>query len=206
MHQVNPPNSPAFGGVSSSYVPYFYDSGLYRLNSVSVPPSPGGQTAPGYARYDFSSQSRPWLPEKGAHTVEQIISNGYFAIPVGETETAIISDKNHTARLGLEDTIWQVRNRHELYNRNMYELHQGVCEANNAVFRQVGAQGTPADNRQQYSANKAIQGLYEQMRQERVRLWQDVSKLKQFLPEAAQNYLSAYRKMAILEDDGGDGS
>jgi len=86
----------------------------------------------------------------------------------------------------------------------MYELHQGVCEADNAVFRQVASQGSPADNRQQYSANKLIQGLYEQMRMERVSLWKDVSRLKQSLPEVAQNYLAAYRKVAILEDDKGD--
>ena len=48
------------------------------------------------------------------------------------------------------------------------------------------------------------QELYEQMRLERVTLWKDISRLKQSLPEVAQNYLAAYRKVAILEDDGGD--
>ncbi len=86
----------------------------------------------------------------------------------------------------------------------MYELHQGVCEADNATFRQVAAQGAPADNRQQYSATKLTQELYEQMRLERVSLWKDISRLKQSLPEVAQNYLAAYRKVAIMEDDKGD--
>ena len=79
-----------------------------------------------------------------------------------------------------------------------------MCEASNEIFRQEAAQGCPADNRQKYSASKAIQGLYEQMRTERVKLWQDVSILRQTLPEVVQQYLASYRKLSILEDDRGD--
>lgn len=201
MYTTTHPNSPATSG---GYVPYFYEAGLYLSRSLPTGVTPKQAPAGTYGRYDFSSEQHPWEPSRQPQTVEQIVLSGYFAVPIGEVETAIISDKNHTARLGLEDTIRQVRNRYELYQRNMYELHQGVCEADNALFRQVGAQGAPADNRQQYSASKLTQELYEQMRGERVNLWKDVSRLKQFLPEAAQNYLSAYRKMAILEDDKGD--
>ena len=195
-------NGPVFDG---NYVPYFYQSGLFL--SYNKPPGRVRQQplSHSYAGYDFSSE-HAWAPSRGPQTVEQIVSSGYFAVPGGEAETAIISDKKQTSWLGLEDTIRQVRNRYELYHRNMYELHQGVCEADNAIFRQVAAQGAPADNRQQYSATKLTQELYEQMRLERVRLWQDVSRLKQTLPETAQNYLAAYRKVAILEDDGGDTS
>ena len=194
-------SNPASGG---GYIPYFYESGLFL--SDNEPPGRVRQqpVSQSYASYDFSSEQHPWLPSRQPQTVEQIISSGYFAVPGGEPETAIISDKKQTSWLGLEDAIRQVRNRYELYDRNMYELHQGVCEADNAVFRQVAAQGAPADNRQQYSASKLTQELYEQMRLERVNLWKDVSRLKQTLPEVAQNYLAAYRKVAILEDDKGD--
>ncbi len=203
MYTTNSPNSPALSG---GYVPYFYEAGLFlsynepRERMRQPPPLSGS-----YAGYDFSSDTSSdshFHPQ----TVEQIITHGYFSIPGGDPETAIISDKKQTSWLGLEDTIRQVRNRHDLYQRNMYELHQGVCEADNAIFRQVAAQGAPADNRQQYSASKLTQELYEQMRLERVTLWKDVSRLKQSLPEVAQNYLAAYRKVAILEDNGGDGS
>ena len=200
--QSNPiTNGPVFDG---NYVPYFYQSGLFL--SYGQPSSYGRKEImpQSQTRHDFSSDPKPWMPPPRPQTVEQIVAHGYFSIPGGEAETAIISDKKQTSWLGLEDTIRQVRNRHELYQRNMYELHQGVCEADNAVFRQVASQGSPADNRQQYSANKLIQGLYEQMRMERVSLWKDVSRLKQSLPEVAQNYLAAYRKVAILEDTGGD--
>jgi len=194
-------NGPVFDG---SYVPYFYQSGLFL--AYGQPSSYARkELTSNNPRYDFSSD-RSWAPSGQPQTVEQIILSGYFAVPGGDAETAIISDKKQTSWLGLEDTIRQVRNRSELYQRNMYELHQGVCEADNAIFRQVAAQGAPPDNRQQYSASKLTQELYEQMRLERVNLWKDVSRLKQFLPEAAQNYLAAYRKVAILEDDKGDGS
>ncbi len=195
------PNSPAPSG---GYVPYFYEAGLflsYNEPSDRLRQQPLSQS---YASYDFSSD-RSWAPSRQPQTVEEIILSGYFAVPAGDAETAIISDKKQTSWLGLEDAIRQVRNRYELYHRNMYELHQGVCEADNAIFRQVAAQGAPADNRQQYSASKLTQELYEQMRGERVDLWKDVSRLKQTLPEVAQNYLAAYRKVAILEDDKGDG-
>jgi len=199
--QSNPiPNGPVFDG---KYVPYFYQSGRF-LNYDLPHQAKQGSSTSGKSSYDFSSDLPTWPPVKRPQTVEQIIAHGYFAIPNGEPETAIISDKKQTSWLGLEDTIRQVRNRHELYQRNMYELHQGVCEADNAIFRQVASQGSPADNRQQYSATKLTQELYEQMRLERVSLWKDISRLKQSLPEVAQNYLAAYRKVAILEDTGGD--
>ena len=118
--------------------------------------------------------------------------------------TAIISDKKHTARFGLDDVINQIRHRYELYQQNMQELDESICEANNGLFRQVAAQGTPADNRQQYSANKAIQGVYEQKRMERQNLWRDVSRLRLALPESAQQYLTAYRKVSALESYRGD--
>ena len=55
-----------------------------------------------------------------------------------------------------------------------------------------------------YSANKAIQGVYEQKRMERQNLWRDVSRLRLALPESAQQYLTAYRKVSALESYRGD--
>ena len=66
--------------------------------------------------------------------------------------------------------------------------------------------GLPENSREAYSISKSLRELYEQEKDERVALWQDVSKLKQALPEQAQQYLTAYRKVSILEDDStGDG-
>jgi len=201
MQPDTTPNSPVLGG---SYVPYFYASGLYRL--YGQPPGQGSGSPPttGYGRYDFSRDVPTWQADPQPQTVEQIIQRGYFAVPSGTPETALISDKTHTSWLGLDDLIQQVRQRHALYRQNMDELDQSVCEANNSVFRQEGAQGCPADNRQKYAADKAIRDAYEQKRAERVKFWQDISRLKQTLPETALQYLASYRKLSILGDIQGD--
>jgi len=203
--QNHHPNDPATGGVFRSYVPYFYESGLYLWQAVVGSQRPRTDTTAPYGRYDFSTDrpSSP-LPVRG-QTVEQIIAHGYLAVPDSEPEMALISDRQQTSWLGLEDTIAQIRNRYRLYNTNCYELDLAVCEANNAVHRQEAAQGAPANERQRYSAQKAIQAIYEQKRAERVTLWRDVSRLRQVLPETAQQYLAAYRKLSILYDTPGEG-
>jgi len=188
----------------AGYVPYFYESGrflAYPLPSQNVPRQVGYQAA---SSYDFSSDILGGRPFDRIQTVEQVITQGYFSVPGGDPVTAIISDKKHTSRLGLDDIISQVRHRQDLYDQNMQEIDESMCEANNALFRQVAAQGQPADNRQQYAASKAVQGLYEQKRMERQNLWRDVSRLRLVLPENAQQYLTAYRKVSALESFLGD--
>ena len=61
--------------------------------------------------------------------------------------------------------------------------------------------GVRQDSREAYSLSKSLREFYEQQRDERSRLWSDVSKLKLLLPEQSQSYLSSYRKVSILEDD-----
>jgi len=202
MHPAINPQTPATAG---GYVPYFYQAGLYLGQDQPHDQSRRGPPTSAYARYDFSSDLPLWRPLSGPQSVEQIITRGYLSVPASEPEIAMISDKHQTSWLGLEDVISQVRQRRTLYRQNMDEIDQGICEAQNAVFRQEAAQGTPADQGQQYAVSKAVQGLYEQKRFERAKLWQDVSKLRQTLPEAAQQYLSAYRKLSILDDSEGDG-
>jgi hypothetical protein len=58
----------------------------------------------------------------------------------------------------------------------------------------------------EYSLGKRLDKLYSEQREERVNLWRDVSRLRLLLPENAQNYLTAYRKLSILEDSEGDAS
>jgi len=135
-----------------------------------------------------------------APTVEQIIARGYFRIPKGESATAIISDKKETSWLGLDDIIGQIRHRQEIYLGNMYDLELAKCAAINSLHQHEAHHG-PADARVEYALNKRLDQLYSDQRDERVRLWQDISRLRQTLPETAQQYLTAYRKVSILEDD-----
>ena len=202
MHANPDPNGARFQG---GYVPYFYEAGLYLSRAISSSDVPSSRSSSAPARYDFSSEPNPWNPLRGPQTVEQIIAKGYFAIPGGEPETALISDKKETSWLGLEDTIRQMRQRHQVYERNMYEIELGKVSAINSLLTMEAERGSvPADSRELYSLSKLLQGFYQEQRAERVKLWQDLSRVRQTLPEVAQQYLGAYRKMAILEDDKGD--
>ena len=191
---------PHFG---PGYVPYFYAAG--RFVSYDLPRSTASlevRFVPG-SLYDLTSdlaQSHSyWRPQ----TVEQVIRRGYLSVPQSEPEIALISDRKHTAGLGLDDVISQIRRRYEIYERNIYDLELAKCEAINCLYRHEGYHG-PTDSKVEYSVSKRMNDLYMEQRAERVNLWRDVSRLRLELPENAQQYLSAYRKVSILQDDQGD--
>ena len=70
--------------------------------------------------------------------------------------------------------------------------------------RYKGRGGIVLNSKEMYGLNKSISEFYQQQRNERINLWRDVSRLRLQFPENAQQYLSAYRKVSILEDDKGD--
>ena len=155
--------------------------------------------------YDFSSDIGQGAGFYKPQTVEQVVQRGYLAVPQTEPETASITDKQHTFWQGLDDIIRQVRSRHEIYDKHIYSIEQGKCYAMNTLYEaQAYRGGVPADSKERYSLTKRLQELYQLQREERTSLWQDVSRLKQQLPETAQQYLSAHRKVSILNDENGD--
>ncbi len=193
---------PVFDG---TYVPYFYQSGKFLSYAIPhrVARSSYFDRTTGY---DFTSDIVPNVSRSRGPTMEDIINKGYFPIPKAEPETAILSDKKDTAGLGLGDIISQVRQRYEIYDRNIYQIELGKCYTISSQLAVESSRGgVYMSSREAYSLNKRLQEFYEQQRDERVRLWQDVSRLKQSLPELAQQYLAAYRKVSILEDDRGEG-
>ena len=204
MYSTSPSNEPA---VQVGYIPYFYEAGLNLRYAIGSGPVRKTSDHQAYSTYDFSSDLSPTRAFGSVQTVEQVIAHGYFAVPRGDPVTAIISDKKHTSRLGLDDVISQIRQRYEIYQGNTYELNQAVCEVHNSLFRQLADHGVlVANQRQQYSVTKQVQKLYEQQREERSDLWRDVSRLRLGLPETAQNYLAADRKATILKENPGDAS
>ena len=185
------------------YVIYFYESGLsgqYRQRQkdlwAGLNEGPAGF-------YDFSSDLLRRRPAPVGQTVEQIVRKGYLSIPRSEPETAIVTDRKNTAWLGLDDIIGQIRNRYRVYESNLHELERAKCTAINCLHEHEAYHG-PATSKVEYSVHKRLDGLYSEQREERINLWRDVSRLKLQLPEAAQNYLNAYRKTSILEDKQGD--
>jgi len=187
----------------SQYVAYFYESGIVQKYLDNKKGLLGGLNAGSPATYDFSSDLTGGTGFSRIPTVEQIIANGYLAIPKSDPVEAIISDKKHTSWLGLDDVIGQIRKRYELYEKNMYELELGKCSAINTLYTHEAWHG-PSDSRGEYSLGKRMDKLYKDQREERTNLWRDISRLRLLLPENAQNYLTAYRKESILKDSKGD--
>ena len=186
-----------------NYVAYFYESGIVQRYLENKKSLFAGSNRGIPSVYDFSSDLVGRTGFYRSPTVEQIVANGYLAIPGGDPVKAIISDKKHTSWLGLDDVISQVRNRYELYQKNMYELELGKCAAINTIYTHEAWHG-PTNSRVEYSLSKRLDKLYKDQREERTNLWRDISRLKLLLPENAQKYLTAYRKLSILEDSKGD--
>ena len=185
------------------YVVYFYQSGRFEQYLQHEKDIFSRLNYGPLAVYDFSSDltRRPsFLP---GQTVEDVIRDGYLATPRSEPETAMISDRKHTFWLGLDDIIGQVRQRYTVYEQNVYELEVSKCAAINSLYAHEAYHG-PTNSRIEYSMHKMMDKLYKDQREERMNLWRDISRLKLLLPEKAQEYLAAYRKASILEDNEGD--
>jgi hypothetical protein len=185
------------------YVIYFYESGIAKQYQQRQKDTFSRLNYGPTVLYDFSSDlfsKQRWPLQQ---TVEDVVRSGYFAIPKGEPETAIISDRKTTSWLGLDDVIGQVRKRYQVYQRNIYDIELSKCAAINSFYAHEAWHG-PTNSKVEYSLNKRLDKLYEAQREERTELWKDVSRLRLLLPEAAQQYLAAYRKVSILEDQKGD--
>ncbi len=190
----------------TGYVPYFYEAGQYLWQPMPQSYAQKNLYSQSSSGYDFSSDVSGGMSAYRPQTVDQIIRKGYLAVPESEPETAIITDKHQTSWQGLDDVIHQIRGRYSIYADNMRQIEHGKCYAISAMFDMEAYRGNiPSDSKEQYRTNKQLHELYQQERDERVRLWQDVSKLRSALPENAQRYLSASRKLSMLNDEDGDG-
>ena len=200
--QTDQPYPPAAG-----YVPYFYQSGLFQWRPLPTAQAPSKTYSGAPATYDFTSDLIRKPSYSHGPSIEQIIERGYLSAPRSDPETALITDKQQTAWLGVDDLISQVKRRQEIYQRNVYDLDLAKCSASSSLFSIIAQRGgQPASPREVYSVQKRFQELYREQREERVSLWQDISRLKLAFPEVAQQYLSAYRKLAILADPTGEPS
>ena len=146
------------------------------------------------------SGKAPGRLDGGPQTVEQLVDQGYFAVPRRESETAILHDRRDTSWLGLDDVLTQVRQRNEIYQQNILDLLWSECYA----FNELTRSGWPATLEQYAVYERRMQDLRADKRAERVTLWRDVSGLRERIPESAQNYLSTLRKLELLNDMDGD--
>ena len=199
MYTMNPSDAP----FDRRYAPAPYPAERYALyrqqtgylrRSAEMAPYSVLESTP--KDLGFGSLDQP-------QTVEQIVASGHFAVPTALPETALISDKRHTSWLGLDDAIGQIRDRVEIYHRNIYELEQGKCDALNQSFARQAELGFRDGGPDQILSDR-LADLYGQQRDERLRLWRDTSALRLTLRVHVQQYLSAYRKLSVLEDPRGD--
>jgi hypothetical protein len=195
-----PPTQPAFqipNGKGYDAHHYLYDRRPeYRgsLYPVVSRPSLYNNNSP------FTASTPLLRLDEGPQTVEQVIEQGYFAVPPLDSEMAMIDDRKHTSWLGLDDVIRQIKDRRQIYERNILEIEWGKCYA----FNELARGGWPPSEDQIITYQKSLQKLHSEQRLERVSLWQDIFKARQLLPESAQQYLSAFRKSEILNEPEGD--
>lgn len=161
-------------------------------------------------RYSPAFPPHPSHPEQpatspiyGRLTIDGLIRSGEFQAPDGDPALAILNDKHALGWAGVEDVIAQIRARYEIYDRNLRDLLYASCAATNALHTWRAERGEPSD-RQLDNLHKTLQGIYEEERAERQSLWRDISRLRLALPELAGSYLSAARKLQILNQPRGD--
>lgn len=196
---MNTNNANPAAASAAAHIPYYYLYGRTQ-RARSVYPIGYGLPAPRYDRFDFSAPDSFRPIDQGPQTVEQLLEQGYFAPPAHEPETAVLHDHRGTAWLGLDDVLTQLHQRQEIYRHNMLDLAWSECYA----FNELARGGWPATLEQQTVYEQRMQRLRSEERAERVSLWQDASRLRQTLPEVMQQYLSAFRKLEILDSLGGD--
>lgn len=190
-------DTPQTGG---AYLPYRHWRYLKTPHKKTKDPHSGS-----HARTDFSSDLIPHPTKPKTASIDHVITHGYLPIPRSDPETALLSDKKQLYSMGLTDVIGQIRRRYEIYEHNLNELAQSQCAATNAFFDLESLIGpVAAASREAQKLNKNLQDLYREERAERIKLWEDVTRLRQTIPEAAQQYLSALRKTQLLETVPGD--
>ena len=202
MNQDPYPTRPAG---QAGYVPYFYQSGRFVAYPITARKNQTFSEPAGPLDYNFATfqPADPFVSHP--NTVEQVVARGYLAVPRADPSTALLTDKRMTSGLGLDDLIGQIRRRYDIYDQNLYEIEQAKCSAVNSLHSVQADRGSmPANSKEVYGLSKALQRLYQQQLDERVRLWQDVSRLRLAMPETAQQYLSVYRKVQLLNDTAGD--
>lgn len=200
MYLIQPPNVPAERGPPARRPYLCIVDGVYR------PPTPGNPdlsySATSHSRAPDGLSGCPRL-KVPVQTIEDVITRGYLTVSQSDPAAAILTDRRETAWLGLDDTITQVRARYEIYGRNLRDILYATAAATNALHTWEAERGWPSD-RQLDNLHKTLQNLYSQERDERVTLWRDVARLRSQLPEAAQTYLTAQRKLQLLDLPGGE--
>lgn len=198
---MNPSNTKSAANTPYGSIAYHYQYGRHQQYGHMPAVSRYGVQPYWNAKPAFSPRKPQPGIDDGPQTVEDLIQQGYFAVPAREPETAGLYDRRHTSWMALDDVLGQVRQRYDIYKKNMLDILWSQCYA----FNELAHHGPPAVEDAYAIYEKRMNELRAEQRAERTMLWRDVSRIRERLPESAQQYLSAFRKLQILGDDGGDG-
>ena len=191
MNNPNPLSIPAGKG-SDVYYHYLYG----RTPGYRSFPQPVLGRPFSYHQYPLAESTPLLRLEDGPQTVEDLIYQGYLAVPASDPDMAVIFDKKHTAWLGLDDVLAQIKERQSIYEKNMLELEWAKCYA----FDELARGGLPPSDEKVDTYQMRLQKICAEQRLERVATWQDTWRLRETLPESVQVYLSALRKNDLLKD------
>lgn len=189
------PHNPAHEDRPSYYIYHRARAYGAQAPNASYPPD-----SKRYEPLEFLPDPKPASIDRGPQTVEDLVRDGYFAVSKREPETAVIVDRQDMAWLTLDDALTQIREREEIYRKNLLEIEWAKCYA----FGELARLGWPASDQTSALYQRRIADLHADQRAERVRFWNDLSRVRQLVPPSAQLYLSAIRKSQILGLDEGD--
>jgi len=197
---MNPTTNDPAAGAPYGSIAYQYLYGRHHQYG-RTPLLPRYGVRPYWRAPSASSTPQPRAEiDDGPQTVEDLVREGFFAVPDHEPETAVLFDRRHTSWMALDDVLTQIKDREEIYRKNMNEITWAQCYA----FNELARHGRPATEEAYVLYERRMQDLRAEQRAERTHFWRDVSRIRERLPESAQQYLSAFRKLQILEDSGGD--
>ncbi len=197
---MNPSKTNPVAGAPYGAIAYQYQYGRHHQYGTTPTVARYGVRPYWRAQPAPSSQQPVAGIDDGPQTVEDLVRDGFFAVPEHEPETAVLFDRRHTSWMALDDVLGQIKQRESIYKKNMLDIQWSQCYA----FNELARNAHPANEEAYAVYEKRMQDLRSEQRAERVTFWRDVSRIRERLPESAQQYLSAFRKLQILGDEGGD--
>lgn len=197
---MNPTYAQSAANIPYGSVHYHYQYGRHQQYGRLPAETRYGVRPYWHAQPSFSTPPPQPTIDAGPQTVEDLIQEGFFAAPDRAPEIAGLYDRHQVGWMALDDVLNQIRDRQEVYRRNVLDIQWAQCYA----FNELARHGQPAPDEAYVAYDRRMQDLRADQRAERVALWRDVARIRERVPESAQQYLSALRKLQILDDHEGD--
>jgi len=118
------PHNPAHEHRPSYYIYHRARAYGAQAPNASYPP-----VSKRYEPFEFFRDPKPASIDRGPQTVEDLVRDGYFAVSKREPETAVIVDRQDMAWLSLDDALTQIREREDIYRKNLLEIEWAKCYA-----------------------------------------------------------------------------